>query len=335
MNSLKHIPILDPLRGLAALAVVLFHFTGSILPTLRPSPLEGPFDYGKWGVQVFFVISGFVIPHAMERSGYIWAGLGRFMTRRFIRIAPPAYAAALLMILFYYTAIFVNGRPVEGNEIPGLSLRSIVANITFLVPYMDTQWFNFVYWSLTVEFEFYLLLALLFPFIQAGSPSWRVALVLATIVVCSLVPGPVLFPYAGYFALGMVVFVWQRKDVDRWLLAVIVLLICALDIYRGNSTPIFISLVAALIIASGTSLRTGPPDWLGKVSYSLYITHVPAGYFAESVLKRVLSIHGTTNGKMLMLLVYVIIALLVAQLFYHVVERPFLHSSKRHARVQR
>jgi peptidoglycan/LPS O-acetylase OafA/YrhL len=60
----------------------------------------------------------------------------------------------------------------------------------------------------------------------------------------------------------------------------------------------------------------------------LYITHLPAAYFAESVLKRVTHLHETGPGKMIMLVVYVGIAFLAAELFHRWVERPFLRVSK-------
>lgn len=335
MNGSKHVAILDPMRGVAALAVVIFHFLGSILPTLRPNGIEHLVDHGKIGVQVFFVISGFVIPYAMQRSAYGWSDAGRFMLRRFVRIAPPAYVAALAMIAFHLLAIAINGRPVDGNDYPGLNPRSIFANMTFSVEYLNTMWFNFVYWSLTIEFEFYLVLAALFPLIAPGSPIWRVVLVMGLLLLTCLIPGPAFFRYVEYFVLGMLVYLWRETPAQRILFILLGVGACAVGLVKGAFLPLAVSVVAALIIASGTNRSSRPTDLLGDISYSLYITHVPVAYFAESIIKRVTSLHESLPGKGLLFLVYLAIAIGVAYLFHRTVERPFLKLSKRIGRSAR
>lgn len=329
MANAKHISILDPMRGVAALAVVLFHYTGSVLPTIRPNALTDPMAYGKLGVQVFFVISGFVIPYALQRSGYTWSGLRLFMARRFTRIAPPAYVAALFMILFYYSAIIINGHPVEGNEIPAIGWRSVIGNLTFLAEYMDTLWFNFVYWSLTAEFEFYLVIGLMFPLLRSGSPTWRVALLLVAVALSCLIPGPKFFHYSAYFLLGMLIYLWQETTTSRALLIAVGLLTVTLDIVHDHLLAISVSLVATGIIATRTTARTAVTDWLGKVSYSLYIIHVPVAYFAESIVKRLTELHTTPMGKLVLLAGYLILSFIAAELFHRWVERPFINLSKR------
>ncbi len=329
MASLKHVQILDPMRGIAALAVVLFHYSGSILPSLLPSPAKAVFSFGYLGVQVFFVISGFVIPYAMQRSGYNWHGLGRFMARRFVRIAPPAYVAALFMIAYYYLSIFVNGHPVEGNEIPALGARSVLANLTFLVPYLHVNWFNFVYWTLTTEFEFYLMIALLFPLITGKSPGWRIAMVLFGLILLPFCKGPLFFHYSIYFLLGMLVFLWRETGTDRRLLVSMFVLTSIQVVAQGGIMELCASVIAVAIIMIAPQARSPATDWLGKVSYTLYIIHAPVGYFAEAVLKHVVGPDLGTWGKLAMLCLYTGIALLLAEPFYRLVEKPFLLLSKR------
>jgi peptidoglycan/LPS O-acetylase OafA/YrhL len=329
MSAPKHVTILDPMRGVAALAVVIFHYLGSILPTLRPNGVEHIVEHGKMGVQVFFVISGFVIPYAMQRSGYSWSDLGRFMLRRYIRIAPPAYIAALAVIAFHLLAIWINGRPVDGDPFPGFGLTAIFANLTFTAEYFGTGWYNFVYWSLTAEFEYYLVLALIFPFIANGSPPWRVAATMAGLILVSFVSGPSFFHYAVYFVLGILVFLWRETHTDRRLILALAAGACLVGVTRGGSLPIGVSVVAALIIASGTDARSRFTDFLGDISYSLYITHVPVAYFSETIIKRVTDLHTTTGGKAVLFIGYLALALMVAFLFHRVVEKPFLRSSKR------
>lgn len=317
------------MRGVAALAVVIFHYLGSILPTLRPNGMENIVEYGKYGVQVFFVISGYVIPFAMQRSGYTRGGLGNFMARRFVRIAPPAYIASLAMIAFHTIAMMVNGRPVQGNDYPGLNATSILANLTFSVEYFDTLWFNFVYWSLTAEFEFYLAIAILFPLLAKGNSTRTVAFTMTALLLCAFIPGPQFFEYLVYFVLGMLVFLWCETTTNRTVTMALAIAACAIGIAKDGPTPVLISVVAALIIASKTAFRTSPTDFLGEVSYSLYIIHVPVGYFAETAIKRTTDLHASLGGKALLFGLYLSLTLVAAYVFHLIVERPFMRMSKR------
>lgn len=328
LKSGNHVTIIDPMRGVAALAVVIFHYLGSVLPTLRPNGVEHIVEYGKLGVQVFFVISGFVIPYAMQRSGYTWAGWWRFMLRRIVRIAPPAYVAALAMIGFHLLSMAVNGRPVDGDPFPGFGFAAVFGNLTFTAEYLGAHWYNFVYWSLTAEFEFYLILALVMPLIARGSPNWRVATLMLALLASNFIAGPKFFAYVHYFVLGMLVFLWRETVTDKRILLAIGALTCSLGIAAGEHTAIGVSVVAALIIASGTGARTRATDLLGDISYSLYIMHVPVAVFAESIVKRLLPIHDTLMGKSILFMAYLCLALVVSYAFHRLVERPFVKWSK-------
>lgn len=329
MNEPKHVTILDPMRGVAALAVVIFHYLGSILPTLRPNGIEHIVDHGKMGVQVFFVISGFVIPYAMQRAGHTWRQTGRFILRRFVRIAPPAYIAAACMVAFHLIAQAVNGRPVDGDPFPGLGAKAMLSNLFFLVEYTGTGWYNFVYWSLTAEFEFYLTIALLFPLFAAGSPNWRVLIAMSALLLTNYVQGPAFFHYVIYFQLGILVFLWRETTTDRRIILALAASICAVGVAQGWALPIAVSVIAALIIASGTTARTRATDLLGDISYSLYITHVPVAYFAETIIKRVTDLHVQPFGKAALFVLYITLALGIAWLFHVYIERPFQRLSKR------
>jgi peptidoglycan/LPS O-acetylase OafA/YrhL len=336
VSSSKHIGILDPMRGVAALAVVLFHFSGMLLPSITPNALTDPLWAGKLGVQFFFVISGFVIPYALFRSGYTLKGFWTFMGRRFVRIAPPAYIALLPMIVLHYLAVYFTGRGIEGSDYPGLNAASILGNLAFIPEYIGSAYFNFVYWTLTVEFEFYIVIALVFPLIAQGSPNWRIAAVLLGILaLAAVLPEPKFMQHAMYFVLGVVVFLWQWTTADRTMLGAVAALAAAEGFLIGTPGAAPASLLAALIIFSRTTWRSAPTDWLGRISYSLYITHIPAGCFAEVALKRVLPWHTTPGGKLVMLVIYVVLALLVAWLFHRFLEKPFLLLSKRIGRAAR
>src|SRR4051812_15611660 len=87
---------IDLLRALASIAVCWFHLTGSAGPASRAVKLSGV--YGEFGVQAFFVVSGFVIPYSLRRGGYTHRGFFKFLAKRLVRVDPPYLASIALSL---------------------------------------------------------------------------------------------------------------------------------------------------------------------------------------------------------------------------------------------
>jgi len=325
----KHIAILDPLRGLAALLVVLFHYSGSVLPTVMPNVLEAPFAIGKSGVQVFFVISGFVIPFAMTRRSYGWGDLPLFMARRYVRIAPPAYVAMLACVLYQLISLQVNGRPVSGSHWPGLGLTAWLGNLSFMPEYLGIDHYNFVYWTLGIEFQYYLFIGLSLPLLLDAKKEWRTVLVLVLALCIGFLPGYSYFRYGSYFTLGIALFLLREGLIGRPAYGALSVLACVAAYFQHEPVFVIPAALTALLILLQPPLGSRPLNWLGRVSFSLYITHVPTAYFAETVLKRVTDIHVHDWGRLVMFTVYVALSLVVAGIFNKLVELPALRWSQR------
>ncbi|MDQ3100395.1 MAG: acyltransferase [Bacteroidota bacterium] len=329
-----YVNVLDPLRGIASLAVVLFHYSGSILPTLLPNLLTGVLDAGKYGVHVFFVISGFVIPYAMYRSKYVSNDIGNFMARRCIRIAPPAYIAACGMIAFHFTSLWWLGRPVDSVDWPGLNARSVIGNIIFHPDLLATKWFNFPYWTLMIEFQFYLIIALILPIILHAERRWISITIISAVILLTLIDGKYFFHYSPFFMLGTAIFLKKNDRMGSVAFILIVVACCVLAAFHGW-IALLIAGATGSIIFFDLKFQDRFSSWLGRISYSLYIVHVPVGYFAEAAIKRVTDLHLDPMGKILLLVFYTVIALVSAHLFHNIVEKPFMDLSKRTARKKK
>jgi peptidoglycan/LPS O-acetylase OafA/YrhL len=105
-NSIR-VESVELVRGLAALAVCIFHFTKYLWPAESITRKVGSF--GWVGVESFFVISGFIIPYAMHRAGYQYAHFFRFLVKRYLRLAPPYLVAIALAQLLWWVGSFVPG----------------------------------------------------------------------------------------------------------------------------------------------------------------------------------------------------------------------------------
>lgn len=104
MRQSARIPIIEGMRGLAAISVALYHLTATL-----PSAVFQPFHYGWLGVDAFFVISGFVIPLSLFNEGYVVSDFGFFMLRRCARIEPPYLVSVVMVVVLAYVSSWTPG----------------------------------------------------------------------------------------------------------------------------------------------------------------------------------------------------------------------------------
>jgi peptidoglycan/LPS O-acetylase OafA/YrhL len=159
---------LDALRGLAALAVVYVHFAQYALPGLRDT-LTGWFDFGRYGVLLFFAVSGYVIPMSLERHG----SLRRFWVGRVFRLYPAYLLAAGSMLALAATGIHPISAMLRNEPLTGLA-----AHATMTTGLLGISGLVGVFWTLAYEMIFYVLVAALFALGLHRRSGW-LALALA------------------------------------------------------------------------------------------------------------------------------------------------------------
>ena len=146
---------LDGLRGYAALVVVCFHLSPSVL---GPGPHQAIFrhlDLGKYGVLLFFLVSGYVIPMSLERHG----SLRRFWIGRLFRIY-PAYLATIAVAV------------AIGGWRGGAGHGGVLAHATMLLDPLGLRGAVRVFWTLSYEMIFYLVVAGLFAWRLHRHSGW-------------------------------------------------------------------------------------------------------------------------------------------------------------------
>jgi peptidoglycan/LPS O-acetylase OafA/YrhL len=198
----KRLTNLDIFRAVAALAVCLFHFGNNNL--LGIPVLSSFLQHGHLGVIVFFVISGYIIPYALFRSGYGIAYIKGFLVSRFIRLYPAYFFAGISAVLLWYISTLVPG--FRGEQ-PSFTFSQIFSNLFLLCDFTDTSWFIPVFWTLAIEAQYYLLIAVSFPLLLSRNPALRCCII-AGWVLAPLVAGigPSVFTWTALFALGIVIF---------------------------------------------------------------------------------------------------------------------------------
>ena len=167
---------LDALRGYAALVVVLFHLSPSVLGPDRHLTIFHMIDLGRYGVLLFFLVSGYVIPMSLERHG----SLRRFWISRLFRIY-PAYLLAIVVL------IVSAGRlpPVLREE----TVSSVLAHATMLSDPLGLRGAVRPFWTLSYEMVFYLVVAGLFAWrLHRHSALWAAGLAATAVLAGRALP---------------------------------------------------------------------------------------------------------------------------------------------------
>ena len=181
--------------------VVLFHYSSSGLTKLTNEPARNLFSKGYLGVEIFFVISGFIIPFALSKSNYSVKQIFNYMGKRIMRICPPAYIIMTLTIIqFYFIDYFHLSRNIWFETI---TFARVAHNFLFTADLVHYEWLTGIMWTLAVEFQFYIFVGLFFTFMYKSFSSFSL-FALGIYASFYLIPNDYncLFLYGSLFVMG-------------------------------------------------------------------------------------------------------------------------------------
>ncbi|CAA9273457.1 MAG: hypothetical protein AVDCRST_MAG56-3345 [uncultured Cytophagales bacterium] len=297
------------LRGIAVLLVCFCHFARPLSQGHALAGLFGWFDdYGRFGVHVFFVISGFVIPLSLWHGKYQIRDYGRFLYKRLLRLHPPYLAALALTLLIMFFSY-----KVRHVAFPESALSILQSMVYFHVP-RDNQ----VYWTLMVEAQYYLFIGLFFSSLMAYP---RVTLCVVTPILLALTQVDLpfhirLLSYLPFFLVGTIGFLIYTNH-GKQVLNVAALSAVLIFSFFVHALPAFVATITTVICIIGCRIRI--PQILrfpGKISYSMYLIHIPIGIkFINLAMRR---LDPAYSG--LLFLVTMIVLFVVSWLFYKIFE---------------
>ncbi|SHN04892.1 acyltransferase family protein [Streptomyces yunnanensis] len=329
----NRLAVLDGLRLLAALMVVFYHYvalarpwghsTDAIFPTAHRLA-----QYGWLGVEVFFLISGFVICMS------VWGRtVGEFAVSRLTRLFPAYWVGILLTVLV--VKMWPEVASLRGWD-------TVITNLTMLQGGNNTPNVDPVYWTLFVELKFYLIMVVVVLFgvtyrnclILCG--VWTAAAALAPVMNTPLLTAFAMPQYAPFFIAGIAFYLMRRfrPNAILWAIVILQLLLAQRYIdYRlatnlGKAAvdalptwPARFLIIAAFAVVGAIAL--GAFDriqwkWLttaGALTYPLYVIHMNIGMTL---------IHHYRNRIPAPVLVASVVALMLvaAWLIHRFVERP-------------
>ncbi|MFD2793202.1 acyltransferase family protein [Promicromonospora vindobonensis] len=329
---------MDGLRFAAAAAVLLYHFTATSTVTgywgvdpVDAFPLLNEVTrYGWLAVELFFMISGFVI--LLSADG---RGVAGFVASRVGRLFPAYWACIVLTAGLQQ--VWSGGRRT--------SLTETLVNLTMVQDLFEVTGVQVVFWTLLVELKFYLLVFVVLAFgpltrnrVLAFATLWPLAGWAAQAFGAHWLTDLLVPNYAPYFAVGMLLFLVYRDGVDlvSGLLLVGGITLCVMRVLDAagrasdlQGVPVNPVISAMLMLASiaavwATTLpgRTVPPrrvaavlGTVGALTYPIYLVHTQFGYAVIDILA-----HETT--RTVALFAAGAISLALAMVIHYGIERP-------------
>lgn len=267
--DVRRVAVLDALRGFAAVGVALVHFTVNMKPTW----FQQVCHWGWLGVDVFFVISGFVIPFTLSRGGYHFSSdYPRFLGKRIARLHPP-YIAAVLVLM----GIGMITASLPLSEIPG----TFISHALFLNGITGKPWLSNVFWSLAIEMQFYLFIGVVAPLLMVSRTRSSITFLLLLLIAFSPIPKVWLPPHLPLFCFGIAAFLKCNGTITtRDLFTGILLAGTACTMTLGKPQALAGG-ATALVICYNRWTIPRPLVNFGAISYSLYLLHP---ILAESIL---------------------------------------------------
>lgn len=285
---------------------------------------------GRIGVPVFFVISGFVIPYSMWSNGYEFPQKWKnFLLRRITRIEPP-YLLSIFVCLgvWYVIKMYVYH---ETSYI--FDWKNVLMHLGYLNAIDGKGWILGVYWTLGVEFQYYLLISLVFPLIFKGE-LWKRMLIISILLIGSFMLGlkiheGIIFKHIPLFMAGILAFKYYVKLIDlKWFTVGFV--VCMALIYKefGILYPISAAFTAALILFN-VDIKFKAAYFIGKISYSLYLMHWT---FGVDITMRILQTYFPNANefyKIVITIIGIFISIGLSYVYYYIIEKPAIAWGKK------
>lgn len=308
------------LRGLASLSVVLFHIR---FVFGENSFLFSFLGYFAAGVEVFFIISGYVLLQSLFHVNYSIIKYPIFVLKRFIRIEPLYILVLSFAALqsIYHSKIFGDGTYI-------MEWQRYFSHFAYLTKFMHQEWWLAAFWTLGLEFQFYLLIGLLCLLLFSKN-KWLnfTTILLLSILKLIFINEDVVFYYLWFFVLGIILFQIKNQLLPKYFgILSLIFLIIAIGIKHES---LFVACVCAcsVIIIYYEKFKINPLNFLGDISYPLYLCH---GLILAEAAKYISYFNIQGSMKLIIIpILYVIGSILLAWLLHKFIEIKCLKISKK------
>lgn len=317
----KKLSEVDFLRAIASLAVALFHLCcGNIHLFPRDNILKKISSHGYLGVEIFFMLSGFIICYSLSET-YKLKNFKQFIIRRILRIEPP-YIISIFLLLALNALSF----KITGISNP-VNWPNILLHFAYLNNFGFGNYINDVYWTLGIEFQFYLIIAMIFPFIKTLTQLTCVLIIFST---ASLIPVPdkfiIITPFLPIFGLGILIYFYKIRNLIDYKLFFVITSLSLMQIYVYLGFSTFLACVFCILILLFWTYKHSLITFFSSISFSLYLTHT---FIGGKVINLGLRFANTDFQRIALFLVALIVSIVFAYIFHILIEKPSLILSKK------
>jgi peptidoglycan/LPS O-acetylase OafA/YrhL len=315
LSARPYIPIIESLRGWAASAVCLYHFVWGTVNYIEAPWARNLSYWGQYGVTLFFVLSGLVLPLALLRHQYQIRYFFTFIKKRIWRLEPPYLCSLIITLIYLVLQACRHHQPLE------FSWLNISLHLGYLLPFFEEQtWLNPVYWSLAVEFQYYCLLGLIFPFWASPRLGWRCGCYVLLLGL-SLVSNQkdLIFRWLPLFLLSGNYILYQQQHLSRIEFGCVGILCLLFLNYILTVEHSLVVVITLFLIHFFPFFNPKWSAWLGRCSYGLYLLHWTVGQGIINVLSHH---YRLPYEKVLVFLVGYGCSVLMASFVYYWIEKP-------------
>lgn len=332
MESKKKLAHIESIRAFAALSVALFHFTNYYNGNhflISNEGVRDVFVYGAQGVEMFYLISGFIIPYSLYKGRYRINHYFHYLAKRLSRLLPPYFITIFLIILVGYgLTTFLWGGTYD------FKWRQIFMNAFFMVDlvnmfdglssyFPDNTWINPIFATLKVELQFYLLIGLVFPWMNKSNVRLVILAIFLLAAGVYTQTMDTMLVNSPYFILGMVAFYIFERGWNWYYAVTLFLTFATLFTYYQWQDITVAALAFSLVLWLPVNFRF--LNFTGKISYSYYLVHgLTGGWFLYFTSDTTLS----QEMPWLMIFFALLISWIGAFLMYICIEKPSLYISK-------
>lgn len=308
MNMIKYngrLHFIDFLRGIAIILVVMIHISHFYTQFSNLS------QFGYLGVQIFFILSGFVLPLSMNDNQYKIQYFYKFLLKRLIRLEIPYFIALVITILILF---------LKHEDNKWISL--FITNLTYSAGVLNMKWASGVFWTLGIEFQFYILLAFLYTtFFNHSNFIFISSFLISLIISYSISDGNFLFYWFPFFGLGIILFRYKCTKINIFTFCFLSLL-CFIFIFVRYGTPyLLISIVAMAFIYINLyidlNLNSNIIVKIGKISYSIYLIHLTI----IQLFFYLFNFNGIANSEIMTIITCILSIPFFSYLFYLIFEQ--------------
>lgn len=317
--------ILDSLRGIIALLVALYHFLhannhhGPLIP--EGSAIINTIDPFLIGsVSVFFLISAYVIFLHLENHNYSIKKFGTFIVKRLVRIQIPVIICIGLIVLV--NEGFNSYLNIEST----FSWEQFLANISLSASFLGEDWYNPIFWTLAIEFQFYIFIGLTFTVINRY-PIALLIILAGTFIPLNYYCDTLSYAcyYGGYFIIGTALYLFHQKRLAL-LPLLLITAIASTDVFLTHEFLYPLIPLLSIPVILFVQKRSRPLEWLGKVSFSFYLMH---GMFGGWLIYFTARYADSGFLQFLIILAALVVSYIGSYLFYRIIEKPVLHFSRK------